>query len=51
MSHHLTPERIAELYELKLEEVVRFCDQQSIPIWHGRIDRTLFEACWKRSSA
>ncbi len=48
MSHHgnhLPPSEVATKFELSIEEVLRFCDQQSIPVIHGRIDHTLFGAC------
>jgi hypothetical protein len=47
MSNHLTPEQIAAEHGIPREEVVRFCVEHDVPVFHGRIDRTLFAAEWK----
>ena len=44
MPNHLTPEEIAEEHALDRDEVVRFCVEHDVPIFKGRIDKTLFES-------
>lgn len=42
MAVHLTPDELSEALGLSRKEVVRLCMQEAVPIYHGRIDRTLF---------
>lgn len=49
--HHLLPEQIARLHDIDVEEVVEFCLDNSVPIYHGRIDKALFAACWKAAAS
>jgi hypothetical protein len=46
MPNHLTPEQIAAEHEIEREEVLRFCIEHDVPVFHGQIDRTLFAAEW-----
>ena len=46
MPNHLTPEQIAAEHGIEREEVLRFCIEHNIPVFHGQIDRTLFSAEW-----
>ena len=39
---HLTPEELSELVGTDRKEVVRLCLEESVPIYNGRIDKTLF---------
>lgn len=48
MAHHLTPEELADQLHMERQEVIGKCVQMGVPIYHGRIDRTLFE-CSLRS--
>jgi predicted nuclease with TOPRIM domain len=43
MAHHLTPAELADQLQMERQEVVGKCVEMGIPIFHGRIDRTLFE--------
>ena len=43
MANHLTPSELAEELQMKRQEVIGKCMQMGIPIFHGRIDKTLFE--------
>ena len=43
MANHLTPSELAEELHMKRQEVIGKCMQMGIPIFHGRIDKTLFE--------
>jgi hypothetical protein len=43
MTNHLTPGELADQLRMDQQEVIGRCVQMGIPIFHGRIDRTLFE--------
>ncbi len=44
MANHLTPEELSKELGIAREEIIRVCLEESIPIYHGKIDRSLFEA-------
>lgn len=44
MSIHLTPTELADEMDMQRREVIAKCWEMNVPILHGRIDRTLFEA-------
>jgi hypothetical protein len=44
MANHLTPEELAEEMGMERDEVVRICIAEGVPIYHGKIDKTLFQA-------
>ncbi|HZO06848.1 MAG TPA: hypothetical protein VFB52_10705 [Solirubrobacterales bacterium] len=43
MANHLTPSELADQLHMDQQEVIGRCVQMGVPIFHGRIDRTLFE--------
>ncbi len=43
MANHLTPDELADQLHMNQQEVIGRCVEMGIPIFHGRIDRTLFE--------
>ena len=43
MANHLTPSELAAQLQMDQQEVIGRCVQMGVPIFHGRIDRTLFE--------
>lgn len=43
MAHHLTPAELADQLQMERQEVIGKCVEMGVPIYHGRIDRTLFE--------
>ena len=43
MANHLTPTELAAEINMQRQEVIARCMQMSVPILHGRIDKTLFE--------
>jgi hypothetical protein len=43
MANHLTPAELADQLRMKQQEVIGKCVEMGIPIFHGRIDRSLFE--------
>jgi hypothetical protein len=50
MAHHLTPGELADQLHMKRQEVIGKCVELGVPIFHGRIDRTLFESSLRRPS-
>lgn len=44
MAHHLTPAELADQLQMERQEVIGKCVEMGVPIFHGRIDRTLFES-------
>jgi hypothetical protein len=51
MAHHLTPAELADQMQMEREEVIGKCVQLGVPIYHGRIDRTLFETSLRNLSS
>jgi hypothetical protein len=49
MPNHLTPEEIAALHDIDRDEVVRFCVEHDVPVFQGRIDKSLFAAEWAKA--
>ncbi len=41
MANHLTPDDLADALGMRTERLVRYCLEQAIPIYQGRVDRTL----------
>jgi hypothetical protein len=41
---HLTPTELADELNMKRREVIAKCMEMSVPIFNGRIDKTLFES-------
>jgi hypothetical protein len=50
MAHHLTPSELADQLQMKRQEVIGKCVEMGVPIFHGRIDRTLFETSLRNRS-
>ena len=44
MSNHLTPDELSKEVGIEREEVLRICLEEHVPIYHGKIDKTLFQA-------
>ena len=44
MANHLTPEELSKELGMEREEVIRLCLQEGVPIYHGKIDKFLFQA-------
>lgn len=51
MANHLTPSELADQLHMDQQEVIGKCVQMGIPIFHGRIDRTLFETSLRSIAA
>ena len=41
MANHLSPDEMAEAIGMRTDRLVRYCHEQSIPIYKGRVDKTL----------
>ena len=44
MANHLTPEELSKELGIDRDVVIRVCIEESIPIYQGKIDKTLFQA-------
>jgi len=44
MANHLTPEELSKELGIDRQEVIRVCMQEGVPIYQGKIDKTLFHA-------
>ena len=44
MANHLTPEELSRELGIDRDTVIRVCIEESIPIYQGKIDKTLFQA-------
>jgi hypothetical protein len=42
VANHLTPTELAEEVNMKRREVIAKCMEMGVPIFNGRIDKTLF---------
>ena len=44
MANHLTPEELSKELGMDRLEIIRVCIQEGVPIYQGKIDKTLFAA-------
>ena len=44
MANHLTPEELSKEFGIDRNEVIQFCWDEGVPIYQGKIDKTLFQA-------
>jgi hypothetical protein len=44
MANHLTPDELSKELGIDRQEVIRFCIEEGVPIYQGKIDKTLFQA-------
>jgi hypothetical protein len=49
LANHLTPTELAEEAGMDRREVISKCMEMGVPIFQGRIDKTLFLASLKES--
>jgi hypothetical protein len=42
--NHLTPEELSKEVGIERDEVIRICVEEHVPIYQGKIDKTLFQA-------
>ena len=44
MANHLTPEELSKELGIDRQEVIRVCIEEGVPIYQGKIDKSLFQA-------
>ena len=44
MANHLTPDELAKEVGMDRDEVIRICIEEGVPIYQGKVDKTLFQA-------
>jgi hypothetical protein len=42
--NHLTPDELSKELGIDRQEVIRVCIEEGVPIYQGKIDKTLFQA-------
>ena len=48
MANHLTPTELADEVNMKRRDVISKCMEWGVPIFNGRIDKTLFLSSMRR---
>jgi hypothetical protein len=48
VANHLTPTELADEVDMKRREVISKCMEMGVPIFNGRIDKTLFVSNLRR---
>lgn len=51
MANHLTPTELADEMKMKRSEVIEKCLAMGVPIFQGRIDKTLFSSSLRSDTA
>jgi len=51
VANHLTPSELADELRMKRQEVIGRCVEMNVPIFHGRIDKTLFQTSLRQIEA
>ena len=44
MANHLTPDELSKELGIDRQEIIRLCVEEGVPIYQGKIDKTLFQA-------
>ena len=44
MPNHLTPEELSKELNMDREAIIKLCIEEGVPIYHGKIDKHLFQA-------
>lgn len=50
MANHLTPSELADELHMKRQEVIGRCVELHVPIFHGRIDKYLFQSSLRQAT-
>jgi len=50
VANHLTPSELADELHMKRQEVIGKCVEMGVPIFHGRIDKSLFKSSLRHTS-
>ena len=51
MANHLTPEELSKEFGIDRNDVIRFCRDEGVPIYQGKIDKYLFQTQLQAISA
>jgi hypothetical protein len=51
VANHLTPEELSKELGIDRNEVIRICIEEAVPIYQGKIDKSLFQAQLEASGA
>jgi hypothetical protein len=51
MANHLTPEELSKELKIDRQEVIRVCVEEGVPIYHGKIDKYLWQLATIKSQA
>jgi hypothetical protein len=51
VANHLTPSELADELHMKRQEVIGKCVEMGVPIFHGRIDKSLFRTSLRQLMA
>jgi hypothetical protein len=49
VANHLTPSELADELHMKRQDVIGKCLELGVPIFHGRIDKSLFQSSLRHS--
>ena len=44
MANHLTPEELSHELGIDRDAIIKLCIEEGVPIYQGKIDKTLFQA-------
>jgi len=44
MANHLTPDELSKELGMERQDVIRLCIEEGVPIYQGKIDKTLFKS-------
>jgi hypothetical protein len=44
MANHLTPEELSKELGIERDQIIKVCLEESVPIYQGKIDKSLFQA-------
>lgn len=47
MANHFTPEELAKEFGMDTREVIQLCIEESVPIYKGKVDRSLLTLVMK----
>jgi len=50
VANHLTPTELADEMNMKRQEVIAKCMEMGVPIFNGRIDKTLFSSSLREAA-
>ncbi len=51
MANHLTPEELSKEIGMDRQDIIKVCLEEGVPIYQGKIDKTLFQAQLEATAA